>query len=307
MYFNDNVPHNKISHDGKGIRKWRLQHIQNDHIEVKGMLTLPIPLGQWMGVCFDEFEAASYGVTAGRFKKQDHTAIMVRSAKGLRQQYVELKGVIATHYREFPVLLSEFDLHLPLPRGAAATVERVRAVKNRLEYHATLPDAPHIRPEAVTRLAELLAKYDTAAEAARPEAEVARKHAQQHYDALWERDTQFLNQLLALWSAFSPERDKDYMWKKVGFRMPQPRRAGMPQPPENLRVENKRLVWDAAERATSYQVHIRPAGKGKRKFTEHYAGNKTACPAPQGGYTARVRARNVHGFGRFGEEITVEG
>lgn len=69
------------------------------------------------------------------------------------------------------------------------------------------------------------------------------------------------------------------------------------------------LKWDAAERATSYQVscgdwQFRGAGADK-KFTEHYGGESTECPAPPAPCIVKVRARNANGFGKYSEEAAI--
>ncbi len=302
MTWNDYVPDNNFRHDSKPTRIHRLWQIETGSAEVLAMLPVPSELALWMGTCSADFSGKTSNLNAATIAVRRQTRTMKQKSTALREEYNFLKPMIASAYRTFPALLSEFDIKAPLPRGAAAMVEQVRAAKSRLEFHATLPDKPEMPPEAAATLAGLLSEYD-AAKAARAEAIIVRKHAQQAYKEMWERANIFLEQLLALWMAFSPKRNVDYAWKSVGFRMPLPKRSGMPPPPENLRTENGRLLWDAADRATSYQVQTKPAGNKKAKFTEHYAGTQTECAAPVAGSIVRVRGRNVHGFGRFGAEV----
>ncbi len=79
------------------------------------------------------------------------------------------------------------------------------------------------------------------------------------------------------------------------------------KPPGNLSFdpENNFFTWDALEGATSYQLGY--AKHGKKNYSEAYQGEDTkAVFAPgQGDWDFVVRARNMHGFGKWGDVLEV--
>lgn len=302
------IPHNNVRKDTLAVRAERLRWVKRWHEEIAVKLGLTAEIAAWAAMAYDEFwefmpdkGSDSYKGNWWRNYRKPYTVA------GIGADFQPAKRLIQALYADLPALLCEFDVHKSFPKRKADALARVSHTADTLERHAAEHPgvAPATPPEMVAELRAIVARNtEYAAENREKEAERRRKAVQ--FGANWERDRRNLLLLHALWKARRPEH---LTAKEIGFREERARRAGMPPAPENLRFEGGLLKWDAAARATSYQVSVRqlaaPGRRADKKFTEYYAGEGRECAAPPAPCVAKVRARNSNGFGKYSEEFAL--
>jgi hypothetical protein len=311
--------HNRFSTDSTSERSHRLGFIQQFSAETIALLSPPAELAAWMQTCETEFAVAKREARfLGREKQfrrssaTDYTAIA-------RKKYVRVKRMMVTIFAERPGVLEECGLHLPVRRDRAGMLEQIGQLLTGIAALTAAGEPEMPSAASVTKLQEAFTTAQNNTESIEPK-RTAAVRASAELKRIRARDTANLRKLLALWRSVVEPGEGNI--KTIGCYEPKPRRAGMPAPPENVRVENGRLMWDAPERATSFRVQIAPppaapaakSRKGKRKterinWRRHYQGEHPQCaPPPPGasGWIVRVAARNEHGFGRWSAELRAE-
>lgn len=310
--------HNLFTLDSNAERSHRLGQIQTFAAETIALLSPPAELAAWMQTCEHDFDTVlrqsqfrGWEKHSGRTAATDYTAIA-------RKQYIRVKGMMTNIFAERPGVLEECGLHLPVRRDRAGMLEQIGQLLTGIAA-LTAAAEPEMPPAAT--VAKLEAAYNTAqtnTESIEPK-RTAAVRASAELKRIRARDTANLRKLLGLWrGAIEPGEGAI---KTIGCYEPKPRRAGMPDPPEHVRIENGRLMWDAPERSTSFRVHIAPPPaapeanlrKGKRKterinWRRHYQGEQPECAPPPpsaSGWIVRVAGRNQHGFGRWSAELRV--
>ncbi len=300
------VFHNNFGLDTYFERSDRLRVIAQFSNASIAALSPPQDLADWMIAANDEFNGCR-PYSRGNAKSPRHKKYRQPfTIAGISAAYQPHKRLIQSEYAGLPELLCEFDVHLPFPTRKAAALERVRRTIETLERHAAEhPEAPAM-PATTLPALRAIVEQNEEYHGNNGEAELERRRRAATFKVNWERDTNNLRRLYSLWKAVQPE---GMLVHSIGFREERHRRAGMPPVPENVRVEGGILKWDAAERATSYQVSVRrlgvPGRRADKKFTEHYGGESTECPAPPAPCIVKVRARNANGFGKYSEDVVL--
>lgn len=311
--------HNDFLKDSKSERKQRLRWIQNAAAETITMLDPPDELAAWMQTCMDEFDEVSGQQHLYKIDRHLPRRTATHLAVIAKQKYKAVKGILATIFAERPEILEECGLHLPIRRDRAGILRQCGQL---LEVMARLaaagePDLP--KPALLGDLAAAVAEAE--AEAGTIEDKRGNSvRTQAAYRRRFMHDAGQLKLLLALWRA-AKGYDDGLITVYIGCYNAKPRRAGMPDAPGNVRLENGSLAWDAPARSTSFRVQYAPpppeaapVRRGKKppktriNWRKLYQGDQTECAVPPlsaRGWIVRVAARNMYGFGAWSEEIRI--
>ena len=314
--------HNRFSLDSHSERAHRLGRIQQFSAEAIALLSPPAELAAWMQTCENEYRAAFRQARFSGREKHSRRTSATDYTDIARKLYGRVKRVMANIFAERAGVLEECGLHLPARRDRAGMLEQIGQLLTGIAALTAAAEPEMPSAASVAKLQEAYTTAQTNTEAIEPKRTAAVRAAAE-LKRIRARDTANLRKLLALWRSVVEPGEGIMM--TIGCYEPKPRRAGMPAAPENVRIEDGRLTWDAPERATSFRVQIAPPpaaviaapdGKSRKKqrktervnWRRHYQGGQPECAPPPpnaSGWIVRVAARTEHGFGRWSAELRV--
>jgi len=301
------INNNNFASDIFSMRMERLRILSSNIDKYTAELGISTALRDWAVASYDNYLSLSSecGANSGQnsgnylgFRSQFDDAI---------DYYIRGKTLLLTYLRKsdiFSDLAEEYAVDGPTPRRFIEFETAVERFHKAHLRHKALGDG-YVIPDALE--AEMVARCDSA-KAKWQKTMEDKQTTSEKYDELRAMKNQDTDNLRAVyWQAVAVWGKYDLRLEELGFAQMQKRRGGgQPKAPEGLRYlpMEKKIVWNASEKATSYQLVVSDKG---RIWDEVFEGKETEAnyQASETKRKFRVRARNKHGFGKWSETVEI--
>lgn len=298
------INNNHFSVDSYSLRGSRFDNLSSNISKYAVELSLEAAMLDWAVNASDIWDDFLQTHVRDLGKRDKAYQTSQEADDALYDKYTDLKALLVSRYSEEPDQLRIFGVEGNMPYKRDQKVSKAFDLIRGNEMRAAEGD-PRVLP------ANLIDALQTLADEAVNMYYLARKKLDASMDMtkefreLFVQDSYRLNSLfnwaVAFWGSRDPKLDE------IGFVKKKPRGGKKIKPPGNLSFdpENNLFTWDALEDATSYQLGY--AQHGKKNYSEAYQGDDTkAVFAPgHGDWDFVVRARNMHGFGKWGDVLEV--
>ncbi len=325
------IANNLFTRDIRGDRGVRLSFIAGNIDSVAAELKIEAALLDWGRGASAIYDAAIINQTNKIGEKETAFQASQTADAAMLVRYMQLRKLLKPRYGGDKLTLREFGIAGPIPKSNRQKYYKATELIEKNAERLAAGDPKALPAAMVQSLVSLVADADSAHKAALEAGRTA-KQSTDTLKALFAADSLQLrilyNWCVSYWGKQNP------MLIELGFVKARTYHRGQPKAPQNLSYDNITSVfgWDAVERATSYQCEMKNANllgadssgansSGANslganslganllgaEWNEIYEGAETSFiwPKVEGRWKVRVRARNVHGFGKWGDEIEI--
>lgn len=298
---------NQFTHDSRGVRGTRLDFISGNIDTWAAELEIEASFLAWAHAASAAFDAALIHQTGFQGAKDMAFQESQEADDALYVRYIELRGLVRSLNVDDKLTLKEYGVTGKLPKARLDKYYKAQELikKNGEQIAAGDPNA--LPAGMVASLAALADDMETVYKETGTASRIA-KESTKTFKSLYDADTIKLrvlyNWCIAYWGKYS------HNLIVLGFVEAKHRHGGQPGAPKNLAYDSIASVfsWDDLESETSYQCAMKNANQKAAEWDEIYDGTATSFKwqSVVGSWKVKVRARNKHGFGKWGDEIEVE-
>ncbi len=304
------IANNLFTRDSRGTRGTRLSFISGNIDMHAAELEIEAALLAWAQGASAAYDDALVAQTNKIGEKGTAFQASQDADAAMLERYVQLRKLLKSRYGDDKLTLKEFGIAGTVPQNNQQRYYKAIELIEKNAERLAAGDPRALPAGMVASLVPLADNVETEYKLALEAGRIANDTTKALND-LFDADSVQLrilyNWCVSYWGKRNP------LLIDLGFVQAKAHHRGQPKPPENLSYDDLNSVfsWDAVERATSYQCEMQTDSSGANslgtKWNEIYEGSETSFiwQKAEGRWDVRVRARNAHGFGKWGDEIEV--